>query len=81
MNNSRIGMNNSRIGIYKNQKSESHSMTHTTSIPRISLAVPQPSTPRALHFLALEFRWDPAFAMQYDRRYRTSATSNTRGRA
>ena len=41
-----------------------------TSIPRVSLAVPQPSTHRALHFLALEFRWDPAFAVQYDRRWR-----------
>ena len=39
-----------------------------TSIPRLSLAVPQPSTHRALHFLALEFGWDPAFAVQYDRR-------------
>ena len=38
------------------------------STPRGSRAVPQPSTDLALHRLAREFGWDPAFSMQYGRR-------------
>jgi hypothetical protein len=72
-----IGINRKKSKITWSTASESiaknfigiDSENYETSIPRISLAVPQPSTHRALHFLALEFGWDPAFAMQYDRRY------------
>lgn len=38
------------------------------STPWRSRAVPQPSTTLALHRLAMEFEWDPAFSMQYGRR-------------
>ena len=38
------------------------------STPWCSRAVPQPSTDLALHRFAVEFRWDPAFSMQYGRR-------------
>ena len=38
------------------------------STPWSSRAVPQPSTDLALHRLAMEFEWDPAFSMQYGRR-------------
>jgi len=37
------------------------------STPWCSRAVPQPSTSLALHRFAVEFRWDPAFSMQYGR--------------
>lgn len=38
------------------------------STPWCSRAVPQPSTDPALHRLAAEFGWDPAYSMQYGRR-------------
>ena len=38
------------------------------STPWSSRAVPQLSTDLALHRLAMEFEWDPAFSMQYGRR-------------
>jgi hypothetical protein len=38
------------------------------STPWCSRAVPQLSTDLALHRLAMEFGWDPAFSMQYGRR-------------
>ena len=42
--------------------------TKKPSTPWRSRAVPQPSTTLALHRLAMEFEWDPAFSMQYGRR-------------
>lgn len=38
------------------------------STPRISRAVPQPSTDLALYRFAMEFGWDPAYSIQYGRR-------------
>ena len=38
------------------------------STPWGSRAVPQLSTDLALHRLAMEFEWDPAYSMQYGRR-------------
>ena len=44
-----------------------HMATSMLSTPWCSRAVPQPSTDLALHRLAAEFGWDPAFSMQYGR--------------
>jgi len=46
----------------------SHCIRIKLSTPWSSRAVPQPSTDLALHRFAVEFRWDPAFSMQYGRR-------------
>lgn len=48
--------------------SGSMNLSNKPSTPWSSRAVPQPSTDLALHRLAMEFEWDPAYSMQYGRR-------------